>query len=155
MADNINLKVNGSNKSLQVDPEEPLLYILREDYKLNGPKLGCGLQQCGACMVLADGEAQPTCLQSCKSFEGKEIKTLESLGAEGKLHPVQQAFVEVQAAQCGFCLNGMVISAVALLDKNASPSDEEIRQALDQVICRCGTHSRFFKAVKLAAQKIQ
>lgn len=154
MAENINLKVNGSNKSLQVDPEEPLLYILREEYKLNGPKFGCGLQQCGACMVLADGEAQPTCLQPCKSFEGKEIKTLESLATDGKLNPVQQAFVEVQAAQCGFCLNGMVISAVALLDKTPSPSDDEIRQALDQVICRCGTHSRFFKAVKLAVQKI-
>ncbi len=151
MVEKINLKVNGSSHVLEVDPEEPLLYILREEFQLHGPKFGCGLQQCGACMVLVDGMAEPTCMQTCKSFEGKEIRTLESLGSEDQLHPVQKAFLEAQAAQCGYCLNGMLISAVALLEKNPLPTDLEIREALNQVICRCGTHSRFIEAVKIAS----
>ncbi len=151
MAENINLNVNGSSKTLEVDPEEPLLYILREEFELNGPKFGCGLQQCGACMVISDGEAVSTCMQPCTAFEEKEIRTLESLGSESSLHPVQEAFIQTQAAQCGYCLNGMLISAVALLEKNSSPSEKEIRQAFNQVICRCGTHSRFIKAVKIAS----
>ncbi len=148
----ITLQVNGKSKTISVDPEEPLLYILREEFALKGAKYGCGLQQCGACMVIADSKAEPTCLRPCASFENIEITTLEGLQQNGKLHPVQQAFIDVQAAQCGYCLNGMILSAVALLEDNPSPSDEEIRTALNPVICRCGTHSRFIEAVKLASQ---
>lgn len=153
MPQEITLKVNGKSKSISVDPEEPLLYILREEFDLKGAKYGCGLHQCGACMVIADSRAEPTCLRPCASFEKTEITTLEGLAKEDKLHPVQQAFIDTQAAQCGYCLNGMLISAVALLDSNPSPSDDEIREGLNQVICRCGTHSRFIKAVKLASKK--
>ncbi len=103
-------------------------------------------------MVLSDGEAVPTCMQPCKAFEEKEIRTLEYLGSESNLHPVQEAFIETQAAQCGYCLNGMLISSVALLEKNSSPTEKEIRESLNQVICRCGTHSRFIKAVKIASR---
>lgn len=151
MPQEITLHVNGTSKSISVDPTEPLLYILRDEFALKGAKYGCGLQQCGACMVLSDFIAEPTCLRPCVSFENTEIKTLEGLSKNGKLHPVQQAFIDTQAAQCGYCLNGMIISAVALLEKSPSPNEKDIKEALNQVICRCGTHSRFIKAVKLAA----
>ncbi len=151
----ITLKVNGKSQTLSLDPQEPLLYALREEFGLNGPKFGCGLQQCGACMVLVDGEATPTCMQPCSEFQDRDIQTIENLHTKDKLHPVQQSFVTHQAAQCGYCLNGMLISSVALLRKNPSPSDSEIREALNQVICRCGTHSRFIRAVKSAADSTQ
>lgn len=151
MTKEITLQVNGTSKNISVDPTEPFLYILRDEFALKGAKYGCGLQQCGACMVLVDSKAQPTCLRACESFENTEITTLEGLAKNGKLHPVQQAFIDTQAAQCGYCLNGMIISAVALLEKNPSPTEQDIKEALNQVICRCGTHSRFIKAVKLAA----
>ncbi|MCH7412944.1 (2Fe-2S)-binding protein [Belliella sp. R4-6] len=147
----IDFHINGKKKSFEVDPEEPLLYILRDEFHLSGAKFGCGLQQCGACMVLVDGESRPTCLSPCENFEGKTIETIEGLQKDNKLHTVQKAFVDLQAAQCGYCLNGMVISAVSLLRNNQNPSEEEIKDALDQVICRCGTHSRFIKAVKSAS----
>jgi nicotinate dehydrogenase subunit A len=153
MAKSISLNVNGESRTITADPEEPLLYILREEFALNGPKYGCGLHQCGACMVLADSTAEPTCLRPCESFENVKVRTLEGLAKKGQLHPVQQAFIDIQAAQCGYCLNGMIISAVALLEKNPNPSELDIRQALNPVICRCGTHTRFVKAVKLAAEK--
>jgi nicotinate dehydrogenase subunit A len=154
MPNPISLNVNGKFRTISVDPEEPLLYILREEFALNGPKYGCGMHQCGACLVLVDSQAEPTCLRACSSFEETEITTLEGLAKDGKLHPVQQSFIDTQAAQCGYCLNGMIISAVALLDKNPNPSESEIRQALDFVICRCGTHSRFVKAVKKASETL-
>lgn len=154
MPQNITLRVNGESRTFSVDPEEPLLYILREEFALNGAKFGCGLHQCGACMVLADSKAEFTCLRPCSSFEGTEITTLEGLTKSDKLHPVQQAFIDIQAAQCGYCLNGMILSAVALLQENPKPTEQEIREALNSVICRCGTHSRFIKAVKLASEKL-
>lgn len=144
----ISFQLNGKNQELQVDPEEPLLYILRDEFELSGPKFGCGLQQCSACMVLVDDQAVPTCLSPCETFQGKKIETIEGLKQGNKLHPVQEAFVQEQAAQCGYCLNGMLISAVSLLRSNKKPSEEEIKEALNSVICRCGTHSRFIKAVK-------
>jgi nicotinate dehydrogenase subunit A len=148
----INLKVNGVAQSVDVDPEEPLLYVLREEFGLNGVKFGCGLQQCGTCFILADGEATPTCVRTCESFEHMDILTIEGLANGDRLHPLQETFFEEQAAQCGYCVNGMLISALALLRKNPKPSEEEIRSALDKVICRCGTHSRFINAVKKAAE---
>lgn len=154
MSQDITLHVNGETHTFSADPEEPLLYILREEFALNGAKYGCGLHQCGACMVISDSNAEFTCLRSCSSFEGTKIITLEGLAKNGELHPVQQAFLDTQAAQCGYCLNGMIISAVALLETTPQPTESEIREALNQVICRCGTHSRFIKAVKMASEKL-
>jgi nicotinate dehydrogenase subunit A len=145
------LKVNGKDHRLSLDPEMPLLYALRNDLQLNGPKYGCGLQQCGSCMVLLDGKAQPSCMIPCAAAAAHSITTLEGIGTAEHLHPVQQAFIEEQAAQCGYCLNGMVMSAKALLDVNKNPTDTEIREALQRVLCRCGTHTRFIKAVKRAS----
>jgi nicotinate dehydrogenase subunit A len=153
MAKSIRLDVNGKIQQIEVDEEEPLLYILREDFGLNGPKFGCGLHQCGSCLVLIDGKATYTCIQPGQSFEGKKIETIEGLADnEEKLHPLQQAFYEEQSAQCGYCLNAMMMAALELLRNNSKPSDQDIRNSLDKVICRCGTHSRFIKAVKRAAQ---
>jgi nicotinate dehydrogenase subunit A len=144
----ISFQVNGKNHQVDVDPKEPLLYVLREEFQLSGAKFGCGLQQCAACMVLVDGKAQYTCLSPCENFEGKKIETLEGLHQGNKLHPVQRAFIDEQAAQCGYCLNGMLISAESLLREKSNPSEEEIKASLHKVICRCGTHARFIKAVK-------
>ena len=154
MPQEITLLVNGKSTTISADPEEPLLYILREEFALKGPKFGCGLLQCGACTVIADHRAETTCRRPCSSFENVEITTLEGLEENGKLHPVQQAFIDVQAAQCGYCVNGMIMHAVALLKENPSPTEIEVREALNPVICRCGTHSRFIKAVMLASQLI-
>lgn len=152
MPQDIKLQVNGIGKTISADPEEPLLYILRDEFAFKGAKYGCGLLQCGACMVIANLKAEPTCLRPCASFENVEITTLEGLEKNDKLHPVQQAFIDTQAAQCGYCVNGMIMTAVALLENNPNPTESEIREALNPVICRCGTHSRFIKAVKLAAE---
>lgn len=146
------LKINGVEKVLDINPQEPLLYVLREEFGLNGAKFGCGLQQCGTCFVLADGEAMPTCLQPCQNFQEMDIITIEGLADGDKLHPLQESFFNEQAAQCGYCLNGMLIAGLALLKKNAKPNEDEIRIALDKVICRCGTHSRFIRAVKKASE---
>ncbi|MUP44347.1 (2Fe-2S)-binding protein [Gramella sp. BOM4] len=147
----VSLKINGKSVSLDIDPATPLLYILRNELELNGPKYGCGLQQCGACMVLLDGKATPSCMLPVAAAEGKEVVSLEGLAKkDGTLHPVQQAFIDEQAAQCGYCLNGMVIHAVSILGENPTASDTEIRKALDQNICRCGTHARILKAVQKA-----
>ncbi|WP_224485422.1 (2Fe-2S)-binding protein [Robertkochia aurantiaca] len=149
----ISLTVNGTSQTLELDPGTPLLYVLREELELNGPKFGCGLQQCGACMVILDGKATPSCVLPVAAAEGKEVVTLEGLAKEdGTLHPVQQAFLDEQAAQCGYCLNGMVMHAVSVLDENPAAGEEEIREALDINICRCGTHSRILKAI-LKARK--
>jgi nicotinate dehydrogenase subunit A len=155
MSERLNLTVNSVTKTIDGDPSEPLLYILREEFGINSTKFGCGLQQCGACMVLIDGEAKTSCLLPCGSAQSKSIQTLEGLVKGDQLHPVQEAFIETQAAQCGYCLNGMAISAVGLLKKNPNPSDSEIREALQPIICRCGTHSRFIEAVKLASKSSQ
>ncbi|WP_143960105.1 (2Fe-2S)-binding protein [Litoribacter populi] len=154
MIKEIRLNVNGKEHTLQIDPNTPLLYPLRNELELNGAKYGCGLEQCGSCMVLLDGQAEPSCMRTCGSLEEVEIQTIESLADGENLHPIQQAFIETQAAQCGYCVNGMVISAKALLDQNPDPTDEEIKEALQRVLCRCGTHSRFIKAVKLSSEKM-
>ncbi|SMD43563.1 nicotinate dehydrogenase subunit A [Aquiflexum balticum DSM 16537] len=145
--------LNGKNVQVEVYEDEPLLYVLREDFGLNGPKFGCGMHQCGSCMVLVDGEAVPSCMQPCKSFEGKKIETIEGLIKSNGLHPLQESFFEEQAAQCGYCLNGMMIAGLALLRSNPKPSENEIREALQPVICRCGTHTRFISAIKKASEK--
>ncbi len=149
----IRFSINGASFKTEVDPGTPLLYILRNHFHLNGPKYGCGLGQCGACMILIDNKATLSCMVNLEGIEGKTITTLAGLSAKsGKLHPVQQAFIEEQAAQCGYCTNGMIISAVSLLKDNSSPSEAEIRQALQINLCRCGTQSRVIKAVKKASK---
>jgi nicotinate dehydrogenase subunit A len=148
----IQLHVNGKMHTVQVDAATPLLYVLRNQLALNGPKYGCGLQQCGACMVLLNGKAEPSCMLPVAAVKDKKIITLEGLAPkDNSLHPVQEAFVQEQAAQCGYCMNGMVISAVALLQENPHPDDAAIRAGLQRSLCRCGTQSRIIKAVKRAA----
>jgi aerobic-type carbon monoxide dehydrogenase small subunit (CoxS/CutS family) len=149
------LYINGSQKTVDTEPDTPLLYVLRDDLALNGPKFGCGLAQCGSCMVLLDGRATTSCMLPVSSIGNTEITTLEGLADNnGKLHVVQEAFVKEQAAQCGYCLNGMVMAAVDLLNKNPEPDDTAIREALQANLCRCGTHARIIKAVKLAAKTL-
>jgi len=149
----IALDVNGERKEINASPDTPLLYVLRNNLQLNGPKFGCGLEQCGACFVLLDGEAQPSCRVPVSAVTDKKITTLEGLVDEnGKLHAVQEAFIAEQAAQCGYCLNGLIMGSVSLLNKNSSPNIEEIKAALEKNICRCGIHTRAIKAVKRAAQ---
>lgn len=155
MNNTIKLHVNGKEHQVNVAPDTPLLYVLRNELQLNGPKFGCGLQQCGACMVIKDGESVTSCRLPIAVASKSKIRTLEGLADEsGKLHRVQQAFVDEQAAQCGYCLNGLIMASVALLEKNKNPSDAEIRQKLATNICRCGVHSRVIKAVKKAVTKL-
>ena len=137
------------------DPQTPLLYVLRDDLQLNGAKYGCGLGQCGACTVLVDGEAVFSCITPILVLEGSEIVTLEGLGTIDNPGPVQAAFIEEQAAQCGYCIPGMIMRAQALLQKNAAPTEEEIRAALSPNLCRCGTHMRILAAVRRASQTMQ
>jgi nicotinate dehydrogenase subunit A len=150
----ITLQVNGKQHTIQLqDTSTPLLYVLRNQLQLNGPKYGCGLEQCGSCMVLMDGKALPSCRIPASAVSGRKIVTLEGLLREdGSLHPVQQAFVDEQAAQCGYCLNGMVITAVALLENNDNPDDETIREGMERCLCRCGVQPRVMKAIRTAAQ---
>jgi nicotinate dehydrogenase subunit A len=153
--DKISLNVNGKQVEVESLPSTPLLYILRNQLQLNGPKYGCGIGRCGSCMVLINGEARYSCLQAVQSSRDGLIQTLEALNTEdNSLHPIQQAFYEMQAAQCGYCINGMVLACKALLDKNPMPSEAQIKEALQVVLCRCGSHARIIKAIKLAAQKI-
>lgn len=148
----IKLFVNGKQHTVEADPDTPLLYVLRNQLGLYGPKYGCGLGQCGACMVLVEGQAVMSCTLPVKATEGKTILTLAGLAKEGgALHPVQQAFIDEQAAQCGYCTNGMIISAFALLRQNPKPNEQEIRQALLANLCRCGTQSRVMRAIGRAA----
>ena len=146
------LRVNGRAATVEVDPSTPLLYVLRNDLRLDGPRFGCGLGQCGACTVLAAGEPIRSCLIPVSAAAGKEIVTLEGLGTLQHPHPVQQAFISEQAAQCGYCMSGVILTAKAFLDKNPNPTDEQIRQALAGILCRCGTHLEIIRAVKRAAQ---
>lgn len=145
------LAVNGAEHSLDLPGETPLLYVLRNDLALNGPKFGCGLGECGACSVLVDGMAARSCVLSLASVAGRQVTTLEGLGTMERMHPVQQAFVTEQAAQCGYCLNGMIIVTAALLERNPEPDDDEIRSALRYNLCRCGTHIEIMRAVRRAS----
>ncbi|GAB3268593.1 (2Fe-2S)-binding protein [Larkinella harenae] len=150
----LTIDVNRKRHTVEVDPATPLLYVLRNNLQLNGPKYGCGLEQCGACMVLLDGKATPSCLLPVSTIKNQSVVTLEGLTqADGKLHPVQRAFVEQQAAQCGYCLNGMVISATALLSEHKQPDDATIRKGMERVLCRCGTQSRILRAIRQAADE--
>ncbi len=148
------LNINGASQIIETEPDTPLLYVLRDYLMLNGPKYGCGISQCGSCTVLIDGKATTSCLKPVATIGKSVITTLEGLASEnGKLHRVQEAFIQEQAAQCGYCLNGMVMSTVGLLNSNQNPDDEEISQALQANLCRCGTHTRIIKAVKKAINK--
>jgi nicotinate dehydrogenase subunit A len=150
----ITLWVNGVSRTLDVDPDTPLLYVLRGDLALHGPRFGCGLSQCGACAVVMDGAAVRSCVTPVEKAAGRKVTTLEGLGSAARPHPIQKAFIEEQAAQCGYCINGMIITAKALLDRKPNPSDREIRQALAANLCRCGTHQRIVRAVKRAAAEM-
>jgi nicotinate dehydrogenase subunit A len=149
----LSLKVNGRAHVVDVDPQCPLLYVLRDDLSLNNPRFGCGLGQCGACTVLLDGRAVRSCRLPVSLAAGKEIVTLEGLGSEANPHPIQRAFIDEQAFQCGYCLNGWVLTAKALLEKNPHPTDAEIRTAFAGLVCRCGSHVGIFNAVRRAAQQ--
>ena len=151
----ITLNVNGKSHQVDADPATPLLYVLRDHLALNGAKFGCGLGQCGACTVMADGEAIFSCVVPVSVLQGRRIKTLEGLGTIEHPGPVQRAFIEEQAAQCGFCIPGMIMRAQALLEKNPSPSQAEIRHSLSTNLCRCGTHMRVLRAVERAARAMK
>lgn len=152
MQTTVHLEVNGKKRAVVAEANTPLLYILRNQLSLNGPRFGCGLHQCGACMVLLNGKASFSCTVPVEAVENQAITTLEGLlRPDGGLHPVQEAFVKEQAAQCGYCLNGMVISAVSLLQENPHPNDRDIRAAMHPVLCRCGSHARIIRAIKRAA----
>ena len=144
------IKVNGEQHDVSSDPKTPLLYVLRNELRLHGPKFGCGLAQCGACTVHYAGEATRSCVLPLAAVE-QEVTTVEGLGSPTKPHPLQEAFISEQAVQCGYCINGMIMTAAALLGKLPNPTDSEIREALDNNLCRCGTHMRIIKAVKRAA----
>lgn len=148
----ISLTVNGTSHTVDVEPSTPLLYVLRNDLDLRGPRFGCGLGQCGACTVIVKGEAVRSCVRPVSSVAGEEITTLEGLAVNGKLHPVQQAWIDEQVPQCGFCQNGQILTAKALLDRNPNPSDQEIRQAMDRTLCRCMTYYRVQAAIKRVAR---
>ena len=150
MSDEIVLIVNGKPHTVQAEPETPLLYVLRNELGLTGPQFGCGEETCGACMVLIGGQATQSCKLPVSRIGRSHITTLEGLMEEGEYHPVQRAFLEEQATQCGYCLNGMIIRAAALLWKTPHPSDVEIRKALDGNLCRCGSHARILRAVRRA-----
>lgn len=150
----ISLRVNGTVHHVDVDAQTPLIYVLRNDLGFKGVKLGCGLEQCGACLVLVDGKTAFSCSTPVDAFANKEITTIEGLGTVDDLHPIQQAFVDERAAQCGYCIPGVIIAAKALLDQNPNPSDAEIREGLAQNLCRCGTHASILKAVKQAAKNM-
>jgi nicotinate dehydrogenase subunit A len=149
--DPIELSVNGRRHRLRATPETPLLYVLRNELRLNAAKFGCGLGRCGACTVLVDGEATLSCATPAADAAGREITTLEGLGGPDGLHPIQQAFLAEQAAQCGYCAPGIMLTAVALLARNPHPSEAEIVEALNGTLCRCGAHRRIIRAVQRAA----
>jgi nicotinate dehydrogenase subunit A len=147
----VSLKVNGKMHAVEADADCPLLYVLRDNLELHNPRFGCGLGQCGACTVLVDNRPVRSCLLPVSRAAGKEIVTLEGLGTATSPHPVQTAFIEEQTFQCGYCLNGWVITAKALLDKTPNPSDTEMRKAFESLVCRCGSHARIFSAVRRAS----
>jgi nicotinate dehydrogenase subunit A len=144
----LNLDVNGEAHVIDVDPDTPLIYVLRNHLKLTGPKLGCGQEQCGACVVLVDGEATNSCVRAASEFEGTKIVTIEGLAEGGELSPVQQAFQDEGAAQCGYCTSGIIVATTALLNQNAQPSEADIHEALHDHLCRCGSHRRVLTAIE-------
>jgi aerobic-type carbon monoxide dehydrogenase small subunit (CoxS/CutS family) len=150
---NITLRVNGSTHHVDVDPSTPLLYILRNDLGLQGPKFGCGLGQCGACTVIINGAAVRSCIMPASAVHN-EVTTLEGLSAAGKLHPLQQAWIDEQVPQCGFCQNGQIMTAKALLDKIPHPTDAQIRETMNSTLCRCMTYYRVQSAIKRAARAL-
>ncbi len=152
MVEPIAISVNGKIHTVQADPETPLLYVLRNELGLHGPQFGCGLEQCGACMVIYGREAKQSCKMKVSEVGQTPIITLEGLMEDGQLHPVQQAFIDEQAAQCGYCTNGMIIATAALLVKYHEPTERMIREALDGNLCRCGSHVRVLRAVQRAAR---
>jgi nicotinate dehydrogenase subunit A len=151
----ITLKVNGESHTVDVDPATPLLYVLSDDLQLNGPKFGCGLGQCGACTVISKGQAIRSCVTPVSMVAGGDVTTLEGLGTIEKPHPIQQAFVDEQAAQCGFCLSGVILTAKAYIDRNPKATETDIRQALAGVLCRCGVNTRMMKAITRYAQEVK
>jgi len=151
----ITLTVNGRPRVVDVDPDCPLLYVLRDTLSLNNPRFGCGLGQCGACTVLVDNRAVRSCTLPASRAEGREIVTIEGLAVAGRPHPVQRAFIEEQAFQCGYCLNGWVLTAKALLDTNPKATDAEVRRACESLICRCGSHTRIFAAVERITKNVE
>ena len=150
---NITLKVNGRTHTVDIDPSTPLLYILRNDLGLQGPRFGCGLGQCGACTVIVNGAAVRSCITATSSIKS-EITTLEGISQQGKLHPLQQAWIDEQVPQCGFCQNGQIMTAKAMLDKNPNPTDAQIRDGMNRTLCRCMTYYRIQAAIKRAARAI-
>ena len=148
----ITLKVNGATHAVDAEPDTPLLYVLRNDLELNGAKYGCGMTQCGACTVLINGAQRRSCATPVGSLEGNEVTTLEGLGTLEKPHPLQKAFIDEQAAQCGYCINGMIMRASSLLATNPRPTRDEITTALSSNLCRCGTHMRIVRAIERVAQ---
>ncbi|TAJ79129.1 (2Fe-2S)-binding protein [bacterium] len=149
----ISLKVNGKTRVVDTDPSNMLLYVLRDDLNLKGPRFGCGLSQCGACTVIMDGNTVRSCSIPVTAARNRNITTLEGLGSVARPHPLQKAFIEEQAGQCAYCINGMIMTAKVLLDKNPNPTDSEIKQALDGNLCRCGSHLRIVRAVKRSARQ--
>jgi len=150
----ISLRVNGKSHTVDVDPATPLLYVLRNDLDLHGPRFGCGLGQCGACTVIIKGEAVRSCIRAVSTVQGAEVTTLEGLSRDGKLHPLQQAWIDEQVPACGFCQNGQIMAAKAMLDKNPRPTDAQIRETMDSTLCRCMTYYRIQVAIKRAAKNI-
>jgi nicotinate dehydrogenase subunit A len=151
----VTLKVNGRTHNLDIDPATPLLYALSDDLELRGPKFGCGLGQCGACTVIVKGQAVRSCITTVKAADGAEITTLEGLGTVEKPHPIQQAFIDEQAAQCGFCVSGIIMTAKAFLDKNPRATEEQIGQAMSGVLCRCFTNVRMLAAIRRYARGVK
>ena len=147
----LTINVNGVSHTVDAEAETPLLYVLRNDLKLKGARFGCGLGQCGACMVIIDGKAVTSCDMPLSAVAGKAITTIEGIGGGDRLHPLQQAFIEEQAAQCGYCVSGIIMTAKALLDATPRASDAEIKAALARNLCRCGTHQRILRAIQRAA----
>ncbi len=147
------LKVNGREYRLDVDPKTPLIYVLRNDLGFKGTKFGCGLEQCGSCMVIVDGKAEYSCSTPVATFENREITTIEGIGTAADLHPIQRAFVTERAAQCGYCIPGMIVAAKALLDADPDPSEAAVREALSGNLCRCGTYPQILKAVLRASRE--
>jgi nicotinate dehydrogenase subunit A len=144
----VTLKVNGRSHTLDVDPTTPLLYVLSDDLALRGPKFGCGLGQCGCCTVIIKGQAVRSCVTPVSSVAGAEITTLEGLGSSEKPHPIQKAFIDEQAMQCGFCVNGVIMTAKAYLDRNPKATDAEVQQAMSRILCRCHAHTRMMSAIR-------
>ena len=151
----ITLKVNGVSHTVDVDPATPLLYVLSDDLQLNGPKFGCGLGQCGCCTVLVKGQAVRSCITPVSTIAGAEVTTLEGLGSVEKPHPIQQAFIDEQAVQCGFCLSGVILTAKAYLDRNPKANEADIRNAMSGVLCRCGANTRMLKAITRYARGVK